>query len=181
MVRPYLEGGTEEATDFERQVERQAWMFEEAIERFGLGPSLKHDPRSLAQVADCIRGHPDWYMSAMVKFQDAFFGEESKDIQQAMLDPVPLSTGDRKNDTWIGAVGEHLAQRWNLLVPPWTQDEYFMGGAKPYFRSEGRTARLIEMVETPPAFRRRLLFSGVEPLINSRFPNSMKIRMPFWN
>lgn len=180
-VQPFLEGRAGDPDEFEKQVERQCWMFEEAIETFGLGPPLKHDPRSLAQVADCISGHPDWYMSAMFKFEEHFFAETDRENQQSMLDPAPMSTGDRKNDTWIGAVGEHLAQRWNLLVPPWTHEEAFMGGTKPYFRSEGRTARLIEMVETPPAFRRRLIFSGAEPLMSSKFPSSMKVKMPFWH
>jgi hypothetical protein len=84
------------------------------------------------------------------------------------------------NDAWLGAIGEHLAQRWNLEVPPWTQDIPFMGGQKPSFWPDEALARDIQIVETPPAFRRRLLFTYAEPLMNAKFPTDRKVRMPFW-
>ena len=86
----------------------------------------------------------------------------------------------RQNDAWLGAVGEHLAQRWGLEVPAWTQEAAFMGGQKPYFWPDEALARDIQIVETPPAFRRRLLFTYAEPLMNAKFPNDRKVRMPFW-
>ena len=97
-----------------------------------------------------------------------------------MLDPVPVPTGDPHNNAWLGAIGEHLAQRWGLEVPPWTQEAAFMGGQRPYFWPDKAIARDVQIVETPPAFRRRLLFTFAEPLMNAKFPNDRKVRMPFW-
>jgi hypothetical protein len=181
MITPYLESRPASYSDLEREVDRKVWQFEEAIGFFGLGPLLEREPRSLRDVADAIRGHPDWYGCAMYTFMEAFFVEESRAARQVMLDPTPVPTGDWKNDTWIGAIGEHVAQRWNLLIPAWTQEEAFMGGKMPYFSTELGTARDIEIVETPPAFRRRLIFGGAEPLMNAKFPNAMKVTMPYWN
>ena len=55
-----------------------------------------------------------------------------------------------------------------------------MGERAPYFWPCKPVSRDIKLVETPPAFRRRLLFTMAEPLLNSKFPNAMKVRMPFW-
>jgi hypothetical protein len=97
-----------------------------------------------------------------------------------MLDPAPVPTGNATGDAWIGATGEHLAQRWGLEVPSWTQDPAFMGETTPSFYPFDPRAREIQLIETPPAFRRRLLFSQAEPLMDVKFPNARKVRMPFW-
>ena len=55
-----------------------------------------------------------------------------------------------------------------------------MGNGVPDFGSTQPTARDIKIVETPPAFRRRLLFTSAEPLMNAKFPSHMKVRMPYW-
>lgn len=114
------------------------------------------------------------------QFQENFYLETNKDTQQAMLDPAPVPLELDWNDAWIGAIGEHLAQRWSLKVPAWTQEAAFMGTGKPNFWSSEPTARDIEIAETPPAFRRRLLFTSAEPLMNAKFPNHMKVIMPYW-
>ena len=68
-----------------------------------------------------------------------------------------------------------------LKVPQWTQEPELMGNGVPDFWSTEPTARDIEIVETPPAFRRRLLFTSAEPLKNAKFPSHMKVRMPYWD
>jgi hypothetical protein len=180
LVAPYLGTRSEDRDDTAQAVERKLALFEETLNRFGLAPPLQYSPRSLADVADLIREHPDWYGFTMLKFETAFYAEASRAIRQGMLDPAPIPTGNARNDTWIGAVGEHLAQRWDLKVPLWTQAPAFMGDLMPRFWSAEPTARDIAIVETPPAFRRRLLFSWAEPLMSAKFPHSMKVRMPFW-
>jgi len=76
-----------------------------------------------------------------------------------------------------GAPGPTLG---DLRVPPWTQEASFTGDAVSDFWSTAPTARDIETVETPPAFRRGLLFSSAEPLMDAKFPSHMKVRMPYW-
>ncbi|WP_114188627.1 hypothetical protein [Microvirga aerophila] len=57
----------------------------------------------------------------------------------------------------------------------------FMGGCGPYFWLDLFQARDVQIIETPPAFRRRVLFSYAEPLENAKFPHTSKVGMPFWD
>ena len=180
LVAPYLERKEKEDGDLARILERRLSQFEYALDRFGCGVVLNAKPKSLAEVATLARENGDCFGLASGAFGEAFYLEKDKAAQQAMLDPVPIPTGDPRNDAWLGAVGEHLAQRWGLEVPPWTQEVAFMGGQKPSFWPDATVARDIQIVETPPAFRRRLLFTYAEPLMNAKFPNDRKVRMPFW-
>jgi hypothetical protein len=180
VVMPYLERNHSHDSDLRRDIDNRLLRFEEGLDCFGLGPPLKYKPKSLADVPELIRGNPDWFQQAMYQFEEAFYVEGDRDAQQAMLDPAPVPLEQAWNDAWLGAVGEHLAQRWGLRVPTWTQEPPFTGLDVPDFWSTDPIARDIEIVETPPGFRRRLLFTSAEPLMNAKFPNHMKVRMPYW-
>jgi hypothetical protein len=179
LVAPYLERKETEG-DLAGILERRLFQFEYALDRFGCGVVLNAKPKSLAEVAALARPDGDCFGLASGAFGQAFYLEKDKAAQQAMLDPVPIPTGDLRDDAWLGAIGEHLAQRWDLEVPSWTQEVAFMGGQKPSFWPDEALARDIQIVETPPAFRRRLLFTSAEPLMNAHFPTDRKVRMPFW-
>jgi hypothetical protein len=180
LVAPYLERKAKEDGDLARTIETKLSQFEYALDRFGCGLVLNSTPKSLADVAAMARQDGDCFGLASAEFGEAFYLEKDRTVQQAMLDPVPTPTGDPRDDAWLGAIGEHLAQRWGLEVPPWTQEAAFMGGQRPHFWSDETLAREIQIVETPPAFRRRLLFTYAEPLMNAKFPADRKVRMPFW-
>ena len=180
VVALYLKSKPNDDSNADHEVGRGIALFEKALERFGLGPPLQECPKSLADVVERVGGNPDWFGYVMYEFEAGFYREESRAMRQAMLNPVPLTTGDQRTDAWIGALGEHMAQRWGLEVPQWTQKGTFIGGNEPHFWSDDPTARTIQIVETPPAFRRRLIFTSAEPLMSAKFPNHMKPRMPFW-
>jgi len=181
LVAPYLERKEKEDGEIARILERRLSQFEYALDRFGCGVVVHPKPKSLADVAAVAREDGDCFGRASGAFGQNFYLEKDKAAQQAMLDPIPVPTGDPKDDAWLGAIGEHLAQRWDLEVPPWTQEVAFMGGQKPSFWPDEALARDIQIVETPPAFRRRLLFTSAEPLMNAQFPTDRKVRMPFWH
>ena len=114
---PYIQRRPREDGDLRKVVDWRLSTFEQGLDRFGLGPPLKYKPKSLADVAELIRGNPDWFNYAMYQFQEAFYLEQDRHTQQAMLDPAPVPLELDWNDAWIGAIGEHLAQRWSLKVP----------------------------------------------------------------
>jgi hypothetical protein len=180
LVSPYLHKNENDESELERMVDRRLSYFEAALNRFGCGLTLKSKPKSLAEVANIVRDDNDLYPLATGEFEEAFYLTTDRDAQQAMLDPAPVPTGNVRNDAWLAAIGEHLAQRWDLDVPPWTQEPAFVGETVPFFWPCEPVARDIQLIETPPAFRRRLLFSWAEPLLSSKFPNVRKVRMPFW-
>ena len=132
-------------------------------------------PQTLAEVAEIARARSADFALALDEFTDEFYLDHgNKRAQQDRLGAVPVPVGDPRVDAWIGAVGEHLAQRWGLQVPPWTQREEHYALEQPIFSPDSRALRGVLIVESPPAFRARLLFTRAEPLQRARFPAGAK-------
>lgn len=128
-------------------------------------------PRSLREVAFRAVKDPDDFVDACHEFQDAFYLKHGDGASQAaMLRDAPDLTGDAFQDAWLGALGEHLAQRWGLPVPPWTTRPGFNPLGAPVFVPDSKALRGYLLVASPPAFRSRLIFTGSEPLQRARFP-----------
>jgi hypothetical protein len=128
-------------------------------------------PQTLAEVAQIARARSSDFAMALNEFMDEFYLDHpDKAAQQRRIDPIPEPVGDPLIDAWIGAAGEHLAQRWGLRRPAWTQRPEHFELQKPVFHPDSRAMRGILIVESPPAFRSRLLFTRAEPLDRARFP-----------
>jgi hypothetical protein len=102
-----------------------------------------------------------------------YLDHPDKAAQQRRIEPVPEFVGAPLVDTLIGATGEHLAQRWGLRIPDWTQRPEHFALEKPQFIPDSRALRGVLIVESPPAFRSRLIFTGAEPLDRARFPEDV--------
>jgi hypothetical protein len=128
-------------------------------------------PQTLAEVAQIARARAADLAMALDEFVDEFYLDHpDKTAQQHRLDAVPELVGDARIDAWIGAAGEHLAQRWGLRVPPWTQRPEHFALEDPVFMPDSRALRGVLIVESPPALRSRLIFTRVEPFARARFP-----------
>src|SRR5260370_24193424 len=126
---------------------------------------------TLAEVAQIARARAADFAMALNEFMDEFYLDHpDKTAQQRRLDPVPDVVGDALIDAWIGAAGEHLAHRWELRPPAWTQRPEHFALEIPAFLPKSRALRGVLIVESPPAFRSRLLFTRAEPLGRARFP-----------
>jgi hypothetical protein len=104
------------------------------------------------------------------EFLDVFYSEPAAAQRQAMLDEEPPRIGSERLDAYVGAVGEHLARRWDLMVPRWSA-QTFREVAEPWFvgmMGQGLSGLLL--VESPIAFRRRRIFTEAEPLRRARMP-----------
>lgn len=103
---------------------------------------------------------------ATARFLDGFYAVEPSK-RQAMLDPEPEFTGDALTDALVGAMGEHLAQRWSLRTPHWVDDpRRFL--RTPWYATRLRGLHPRLLTESPLAFRRRMLFVEREPLNRAR-------------
>ena len=130
-----------------------------------------HRPQTLADVARIVRASPADYAMPLDEFCDEFYLDHpDKAAQQRRIDPVPEPVGDALADAWIGAVGEHLSLRWRLQVPAWTYRPAHFALDEPHFAPAASVMRGIVLVESPPAFRSRLIFTRAEPLARARFP-----------
>jgi len=104
------------------------------------------------------------------EFLDAFYTETEPARRQAMIDEEPARIGNERHDAYIGAVGEHLARRWGLRIPEWS-DAPGRDVAEPWFVGMmGKGLSGLLLVESPIAFRRRRIFTEAEPLRRARMP-----------
>jgi hypothetical protein len=74
---------------------------------------------TLAEVARELKADPAAQHIAIAGFLDNFYTQPQR--RQAMLDPEPELTEDAVTDATLGAMGEHLARRWRLPIPKWTE------------------------------------------------------------
>jgi hypothetical protein len=124
-------------------------------------------PGTLAEVARRVNGGTQEFEFALREFLDSFYMNPAE--RQSMIDDEPEPLADVRHHAALGGVGEHLARRWKLHIPAWTEDSSrFL--KRPYFttRLEGLKAMLL--VQSPLAFRRRLIFTEAEPLRRARMP-----------
>lgn len=135
-------------------------------------------PINLAEVSARVRDHRAPFGIALGEFLDTFYLAEDDSEKQACLDPAPDPTGDALVDAWLGAAGEHLAARWGLRVPGWTRRPCHFALERASFHPPGRATQGLLIVESPPAFRRRRLFVGLEPLTRARFPAARRATNP---
>ncbi len=136
-------------------------------------------PKSLKEVLEIVQAGENERI-ALAEFLDEFYaavehqhegaGTKERDGEpQAMIDAEPALTGTQPLDAYIGAVGEHLARRWGLAVPPWVEDgRRFLD--TPFFPDNLQLMKPILLRDSPIGFRRRLIFTEAEPLRRGRFP-----------
>ncbi len=112
---------------------------------------------------------PDWDLH-LRGFLDAFYACDGDIAAQAtFIAEEPQPVGDVRIDAFLGGVGEHLARRWGLLMPPWVRGtgRYL---ERPMFVPDDEAARGYLLGASPVAFRSRMIFTGVDPLQRARFP-----------
>jgi hypothetical protein len=88
-------------------------------------------------------------------------------LREVMLSEEPPLASDRHIDAYMGAVAEHLAGRYGVAVPGWVSaSARFL--KTPFFPCGLESLKATLLVESPVAFRRRLIFVGSDPLYRPR-------------
>jgi len=86
-----------------------------------------------------------------------------------MIDEEPAPLPDPRQHAVLGAVAEHLARRWRLAIPPWSEHpSRFLH--EPWFPTPLEDLKAMLLAESPLAFRRRMIFVEREPLRRARMP-----------
>jgi hypothetical protein len=121
-------------------------------------------PRTLHEVARRAASGEQAFDPALLEFLDSFYG--NADTRQAAINQPP-DLFEPLRDAYLAAVGEHLARCYGLEIPAWAETRgldlkhpFFAGGL------ESLKARLF--VESPTAFRRRMLFVSKDALFRPR-------------
>ena len=123
-------------------------------------------PRSLWEVATWGRdlGGIDAFLR---EFLDTFYLERDGDARTAMLSREPPLSDDDRVNAYLAAVAEHLAFREHLAVPRWASGRgRFL--RRPFFPAGLESLKATLLVESPTAFRRRMIFVGADPLYRPR-------------
>ena len=127
-------------------------------------------PDTLAEVHRRVTAGEASYDHALPEFLDAFY-LAAPGRRQAMIDVAPPAWDDPIRHAFFGAIGEHLALRWGLRVPAWTNDaSRFL--RRPYFDTPIEALKAMYLAQSPTAFRRRLIFTEAEPLRRARMPRA---------
>jgi len=125
-------------------------------------------PNTLAEVARRRNAGEDFSL-LLREFLDEFYGGVRRGAAAACIADEPERLLDLKEHASLGAVGEHLARRWNLPIPAWAEDpSRFL--RRPYFTTPIEGLKALLIAESPIAFRRRLIFTEAEPLRRARMP-----------
>jgi hypothetical protein len=125
-------------------------------------------PGTLAQVLQLVRDGQK-FRFCLAGFLDDFYGEADAASRMRRVADDPGLTDDSRMNALLGAVGEHLMNRWSLGRPPaWSnRPERFLD--RPWFMGPERTKGFL-LAESPLAFRRRFIFTEAEPLRRASMP-----------
>ena len=123
-------------------------------------------PRTLREVVQwgAVHGNVDGYLR---EFLDEFYLAREAGTREAMLLEEPPLASDRHVDAYVAAVAEHLAGCYGVAVPGWASaPARFL--KTPFFPCGLESLKATLLVESPAAFRRRLIFVGSDPLFRPR-------------
>ena len=126
-------------------------------------------PQTLVEVSRRARSGEDDFDHALREFLDHFYTADGTGRQTSIAEP-PLAM-DPLRDAFIAATAEHLARRWGLELPHWTDDHGFTL-TRPHFSGGLDSLKAILTAESPTAFRRRLLFISANALDRASMPLS---------
>jgi hypothetical protein len=122
----------------------------------------------LAEVARRRNAGED-FSHLLREFLDEFYSAVRRGEATACIADEPEPLPDLREHASLGAIGEHLARRWHLSIPVWTDaPSRFLH--RPYFTTTLEGLKALLIVESPIAFRRRLIFTEAEPLRRARMP-----------
>jgi hypothetical protein len=125
-------------------------------------------PDTLAEVARRVSAGAA-FGPTLSEFLDEFY--QHPEWRAAMIADEPIRLPDAREHALLGAVGEHLARRWNLTIPAWTDDQSrFLH--EPYFTTPIENLKAMLLAQSPLAFRRRLIFTEANPLRRARMPRA---------
>lgn len=122
-------------------------------------------PQTVAEIAGRAQGEPGSFDRAVREFLDAWQSMPLRERGDALKNEpdkvAPLE------DAYLAALTEHLALSERISVPRWTEETgRFL--KEPFFAGGLESLKAILLVESPLAFRRRLIFVSADGLSRPR-------------
>jgi hypothetical protein len=125
---------------------------------------MNRRPVSLAEVAsETLAGQR--FDPLLREFLDDFYGAETQAKQAAIAEESAFIAAIQ--DAYLAAVAEHLALRFHLETPGWSEGpRRFL--SRPFFAGGLEGLKALLLVESPLAFRRRQIFVSADALSRPR-------------
>ena len=118
-------------------------------------------PLSVAEIAERASAGVQMFDLAVLEFLDSWQALESEERPEALIEE-PTAVG-LVEDAYLGALAEHLASGAGFDPPAWTEAPCrFL--REPHFAGSLESLKAILLVESPSAFRRRLIFISADSL-----------------
>jgi hypothetical protein len=118
-------------------------------------------PRSIVEIAERAAAGTQPYDPAVREFIDSWQTMPPAERAAAVAEEPALLGGVK--DAYLAALAEYLLARDRLLPPAWTEKpERFL--REPFFAGGLESLKAILVVESPSAFRRRLIFISADGL-----------------
>lgn len=119
-------------------------------------------PRTMCDVASTAKAQQDTFDAALREFLDSFYLTQDAAARSAALNNRPEPVGP-VHDAYLAAAAEQLARQFDLPIPRWTEDaDRFLH--RPFFSGGLESLMATLIVESPAAFRRRLIFVSRDAL-----------------
>lgn len=122
-------------------------------------------PDSIAEIGRRAAAGTQAFDVAVREFLDCWqtMDEDAK-LNAILAEPCRI---ERVQDAYLAALAEHLADMDRLPVPDWSgKSERFL--ETPFFAGGLQSLKAILIVESPSAFRRRLIFISANALSRPR-------------
>ncbi len=121
-------------------------------------------PRTLHEVSARVGNGEQKFDAALREFLDHFYSNPAEREASLHEQPMPL---DDLRDAYLAATAEHLARCHDLPIPEWSET-YGLALRRPFFAGGLESLKALLTVESPAAFRRRMLFVSKNALDRPR-------------
>jgi hypothetical protein len=127
---------------------------------------LTRRPRTLREVSVRVAEGQQGFDHALREFLDMFYANPA--LRMPALASCPVHLDDIK-DAYLAATAEYLASLFSLAVPAWSEARG-LALRRPFFAGGIESLKALLTVESPAAFRRRMLFVSKDALSRPRMP-----------
>jgi hypothetical protein len=121
-------------------------------------------PLTLREVARRVAAGEQPFDPAVREFLDSFYSRA--ETRAAAIAEAPALL-EPMRDAYLAAVAEHLAQVYGLDAPAWAEQRG-LDLKRPFFAGGLESLKALLLVESPTAFRRRMLFVSKNALSRPR-------------
>jgi len=136
-------------------------------------------PHSLHEVSRRAAAGEQGFDAAVREFLDVFYahsGGRTAAIAECPASLSPANLGNVK-DAYLSATAEHLARSHGIPVPQWT-DLHGWNVRRPFFAGGMESMKALLTVQSPTAFRRRMLFISSDALDRPRRQPVAPVKRP---